>query len=147
MLKEYYTKYYFPAGELGSRVYSDGCKAAQVLAEWERHVQGAWPQVSITASGPERGEMTMGKPLVVEATLLPGALSAEDIAVELVCVREGNGRPIEAVALPMHRTGTQDGAVCYEATFDVPESGRFAYGVRARPQHRGPAQPVRRRTC
>ncbi len=141
MLKQYLSKFYIPAGELGSRVYCEGCKAAQELADWERRVQGAWPQVSLTAAGPERGEMVMGQPLVVQATLRPGALKPEDIAVELVCVREGNGGPAEAVALPMRQTGVQDGGVCYEAEFDVPESGRFAYGVRARPQHRDLPNP------
>ena len=135
MLKDYLAKFYVPAGELGSRVYQDECQAARDLAEWERRVQGGWPQVSISAIGPERGEMTIGRPLLVRATLRPGALTPDDIAVELICVREGNGRPVETVALPMHITGTENGAVCYETAFDVPESGRFAYGVRARAQH------------
>ncbi len=79
--------------------------------------------------------MTIGKPLVVRATLQPGALGPDDIAVELVCVREGNDGPMESVALLMDRAGAADGGLCYEKAFDVPESGRFAYGVRARPQH------------
>ncbi len=132
MLKQYLSKFYMPAGELGSRVAANHYAGAQQLAEWERRAQGAWPQVSVTANGPERGEMHMGKPLVVRATLQPGALSPEDIAVELVCIREGNGQ--EAVAIPMKRIGSENG-LTYEATFDVPESGRFSYGVRARPQH------------
>ena len=37
--------------------------------------------------------------------------------------------------MPMKQTGRDDGGCGYEAAFDVPESGRFAYGVRARPQH------------
>ncbi len=141
MLKQYLSKFYIPAGELGSRVYRDDCLAARQLAEWERRVQGAWPQVAVTATGPERGEMVMGKPLVVQAALRPGALQPEDIAVELVCIREGDSGPLQAVALPMRQTGMQDGALCFETTFDVPESGRFAYGVRARPYHQNLPNP------
>jgi starch phosphorylase len=135
MLKEYLAKFYIPAGELGSRVHRDGCKGARDLADWERRVGDGWPQVSVSATGPERGEMTIGKPLFVRATLRPGVLQPEDIAVELVCVREASGHPIETVALPMRLTGREGDALCYETAFDVPESGRFEYGVRARAQH------------
>jgi starch phosphorylase len=133
MMKEYLALFYLPLAELGHLVSDDGCAGARDVAEWERRVQGAWPQVSISATGPEQGEMTMGKPLVVQATLQPGPLSPEDIAVELVCIREGDG--LDAVAIPMQRVADQNGGR-YEAAFDVPESGRFSYGVRARPQHR-----------
>jgi starch phosphorylase len=131
MLKQYLGKFYMPAGELGARVASDAYAGARQLADWERRVQGAWPQVGVTATGPERGEMRMGSPLTIRASLQPGALSADDIAVELVCIREGNGQ--DAVAIPMRRQDA-DG-LTYEGEFDVPESGRFSYGVRARPQH------------
>ena len=76
MLKDYLRQVLSPGGRVGQRVYGDNCRAARDLAEWERRVQGGWPQVSISATGPERGEMTMGKPLVVRATLRPGALGA-----------------------------------------------------------------------
>ena len=107
MMKDYLRLFYLPAGALGTRVYGNNCAGARELAEWERRVQGGWPQVSISASGPERGEMTMGQPLVVRASLRPGALAPDDIAVELVCVREGDG--LEAVAIPMKQTGRDDG--------------------------------------
>jgi starch phosphorylase len=139
MMKDYLALFYLPAGELGNRVYQDNCAGARALAEWERRVQGAWPQVSISASGPEMGEMTMGAPLVVQAALQPGALAPDDIAVELVCVREGDGE--EAVAIPMKPTGREGGSLTYKAAFDVPESGRFSYGVRARPQHSNMPNP------
>jgi hypothetical protein len=52
--------------------------------------------------------------------------------MELVCVRDGNGQ--DAVAIPMKPVKGADG-LTFEAPFDVPESGRFSYGVRARPHH------------
>ncbi len=135
MLKEYVAKFYAPADKLGRRVGDNGHAGARALATWESRVRSGWAQVSVSAVGPERGEMTIGAPLVVRASLRTGVLRPEDIAVELVCVREGDGRAVEAVALPMHLTGRADGVYQFETTFDVPDSGRFAYGVRARPQH------------
>ena len=58
-------------------------------------------------------------------------------------MREGNDG-LEAVALADEADGPQTTeAMCYETAFDVPESGRFAYGVRARPATSEPAEPVR----
>lgn len=135
MLKEYVAKFYAPADKLGRRVGDDDHAGARALTAWDSRVKDGWAQVSVSAAGPERGEMTIGAPLVVRASLRTGVLAPEDIAVELVCVREGDGRAIEAVALPMRLTGRADGVYHYEAAFDVPDSGRFAYGVRARPDH------------
>jgi len=135
MMKDYVAKFYAPADKLGRRVGDDGYAGARALTAWESRVKEGWAQVSVRAAGPERGEMTIGAPLVVQASLRTGVLPPEDIAVELVCVREGDGRAIEAVALPMRLTGHADGVYQYEAAFDVPDSGRFAYGVRARPHH------------
>ncbi len=47
-------------------------------------------------------------------------------------MRDGNGQ--DAVAIPMKPVKGADG-LTFEAPFDVPESGRFSYGVRARPHH------------
>lgn len=135
MLQEYFLKFYDPADALGRRVVDGGCAGALALATWQRRVQDGWGQVSISAEGPQHGEMTVGEPLVVRASLQTRVLKPEDIAVELVCVRESNGRAVEAIALPMQLAGGANGFYRYETTFDVPESGQFAYGVRARPQH------------
>ena len=143
MLKEYEAKFYIPADLLGRRVRDSGFAGAQALAKWEARVQAGWPQVTLTASGPAHGEMMMGSPLAVQATLQPGPLHPDDLAVELVCGRERDGRLSDATALPMRRVAGQDGAYRYEAAFDVSESGTFAYGVRVRPAHPLPAESVR----
>lgn len=136
MLKDYVRKFYSVADALGRRVYRAPDRAgARGLAEWEARVRREWGSVSVSATGPADGEMTMGQPLSVQATVRPGGLNPEDLAVELVCVREEAGRAAEAIAVPMRPAGHSGGEHRYEATFDVPDSGRFAYGVRVRPGH------------
>ncbi len=142
MLKDYVRKFYSVADALGRRVYRAPDRGARALAEWEARVRREWGSVSVSATGPAAGEMSMGQPLSVQATVRPGSLSPDDLAVELVCVREEAGRAAEAIAVPMRHAGHSGGEHRYEATFDVPDSGRFAYGVRAAGPSR-PAEPVR----
>lgn len=135
MLKEYVQKFYAPAGALGQRVRANRFAGAQDLAQWAQRVQTGWSQVAIAASGPAQGEMVVGRPLTVQATVRPGSLSPNDLAVELVYGRMLDGRLQDATALPMRLTGSKAGEYTYEAILDVSESGHFDYGVRVRAHH------------
>lgn len=136
MLKDYVTQFYLPAGALGAHVQADRFAGAQDLAAWEARVRAGWSQVALSASGPARGEMAVGKPLTVQAILRPGALDPADLIVELVYGRESEGQLRDAAAIPMRLLGGAGGEQRYEARFDVQESGTFTYGVRVRPDHR-----------
>ena len=75
MLKEYYTKYYFPASRFGQRV--DGGPVVRDFADWERKVREGLPQVSLEATTALVGdqpvaEMAADATAVVRATLRPG---------------------------------------------------------------------------
>jgi len=132
MLKEYVSKFYLPAGVLGRRVDGPNYAGARALAAWEDRVLAGWDQVALTATGPERGEMSVGKPLEVRATLQAGQLNPDDLAVELVFGHATDGDLSTATVVPMRPLG---GAGAYIAAFDSPESGVFNYGVRVRPHH------------
>ena len=143
MLKEYVHKFYLPAGVLGRRVAGPSYAGARALAAWEDRVLAGWDQVSLTAAGPARGEMFVGKPLEVRATLQPGPLSPDDLAVELVFGPMADGDLSAATVILMRPFGDGGGEVQqYAAAFDSTESGAFTYGVRVRPASRRPAEPV-----
>lgn len=135
MLKEYTTKFYLPAGQLGAEVRADDYAGVRDLAAWAQRVRAGWSQVAVTATGPEHGEMTVTKPLCVRATVQPGPLDPADLAVELVYGHQQDGQLVDATALPMQRMDGPDGALAYEVEFHTDESGTFAYGVRVRPHH------------
>ena len=88
----------------------------------------------VTATGPARGEMTVGKPLDVQATVQPGPLQPEDLAVELV-YGPMTGRRLSLRPCPHAPVAARMAGCTYEAEFDTAESGTFAYGVRVRPHH------------
>ncbi len=140
MLKEYVGKFYLPAGVLGRRVDGPNFAGARALAAWEDRVLAGWDQVTLTATGPKHGEMSVGVPLAVQATLQPGPLSPGDLVVELVFGHMTDDDLADATVIPMRLLagaggGANGGALDYVASFDSPESGTFAYGVRVRPYH------------
>lgn len=138
MLKDYVNKFYIPAGYLGAIVRADDFAGVHELTDWEQRVRAGWPQVSVTASGPERGEMTVTRPLHVRAAVRPGPLTPDDLAVELVYGHEQDGQMADATALAMERVDDPAGpagVLTYEAEFHTAESGKFTYGVRVRPSH------------
>lgn len=135
MLKEYVTDFYTPCAMLGATLRAEDYAEAKALAAWEAQVRAAWPQVTLTASGPGGTEIIVGQPVAVNANLRPGPLSPDDLAVELVYGQHKDGRLETAAALPMQLVGTEDGAYLYEASEAFPDSGSFGYGVRVRPNH------------
>lgn len=140
MLKEYVTLYYMPASAQGRRLGQDGFAGARALTEWQRRVVAGWPQVSLTASGPQVGEIRVGQSVAVEAVLRVGALNREDVAVELVYGRRdgASGTDVElqdASVLPMTFVSGSDGEYHYRGDMTSPNSGSFVYGVRIRPYH------------
>ncbi len=111
-------------------------------------MRAGWPQVSLeatTALAEEQpvAEMAADATALVRATLRPGALTPEMLAVELVYGQDGGGEPAATRIVPMRMTGARDGAVTYEAELGSIDSGAVTYGVRVRPQHPGAADPVR----
>jgi starch phosphorylase len=142
MLKEYFAKFYLPAAALGRQVGEGHFAGARELAGWEARVRAAWPQVVLSAEGPGRGEMTVGKPLVVRAALQAGGLAPDDLAVELVYGREAGGHLSDVAITPLRLQTGDQGVYHYEGAFDAAESGVFTYGVRVRPHHRYLPNPL-----
>jgi starch phosphorylase len=78
----------------------------------------------------------VGQTLSVQAALYPASLRPTDVAVELVYGHAQDGNLMDARVLPMiPNLESADGQINYQVDFTSPDSGHFAYGVRARPQH------------
>ncbi len=142
MLKEYCTRYYFPAGQNAHRL--DDHRSGDMgrdLVEWERQVRSGWPQVSIEAMpatflDQPVTSISADETVVVRATVQPGALKPEWLAVELVSGPERDGELLETYVAAMRLVGSAEGAVLrYEAELGPIARGAVSYGVRVRPQH------------
>ncbi len=133
MLKEYVGQYYIPAGTLGRNLAAENYAAARALSDWEERVKSAWPEIHLWASGPANGETHVGGSIKVEAALQPGTLNPSDLAVELVYGQQQDGDLRTAQVVPMLQVADADGQARYSLDLSLPDSGRFVYGVRVRP--------------
>jgi len=144
MLKEYCTRYYFPAGRFGQQIEAGAL--AHELALWEQQVRAAWPQVTVEAfpaevAGRPVAEARGDEPVTVRAVLRPGPLPPDFLAVELVYgVARDDGKLDRTRAVPMAMASGGSGEYHYQAVLGPIEQGAVRYGVRVRPHH--PALPV-----
>lgn len=143
MLKEYYTKYYFPASRFGQAI--EAGPLTHDLAAWEARVRQAWPEVTLTASvaqvdGRPADRMVATAEATVTATVRSGQLPPDWLAVELVYGQERAGELSEPQVVRLRLTDRQDDVYTYVGAFGPLDCGAVAYGVRVRPTH--PAMPA-----
>ncbi len=134
MVREYTERFYLPAFERYGRLEADGAAAARSLASWLDLVRREWPQVKIEAleEGPA-SEAKVGDMVAVRARLCLGALSPEDVTVELYLgALNAQGELTEPASFPMPHIGGN----AFEAR-GVPccRSGLQGYTVRVLPHH------------
>jgi len=143
MVRDYVTQYYEPAAVSSDAIVADDAAPARELAAWKQRVTDAWPgvRVSIDADGSdlEPGAATDGRRVVAHVD--PGALSAEELTVQVVhgpLAADGSFDEQRMIVLDM----TADGDHRYSAGFTPGEAGRWGVTVRALPTHRLLTGPI-----
>jgi starch phosphorylase len=137
MVREYLDKAYLPAARALRERVADAAAPARIMAEWDRHLRRAWPDVHI-------GEMDLTAREVgwdVSVPVYLGEIAAKDVVVEVYADR-ADGAAAEVVAL------ISDGAVP-GATSGYFFRGQIAgtprpasdYTVRVIPSHPGVRVP------
>lgn len=139
MVQEYTEKAYLPAAARRKIVYSDNMAKARSLSEWQARVQKAWPevQVHVDANAPQ-GQLQVGTPFTVHADVVLGALSPEDVDVQLFLGQVANqGEIVDPMITPMELVASgQNGTPFQYRATDVTcsESGSVGYTVRVLPK-------------
>jgi starch phosphorylase len=135
MVLDYTKNSYLPCCILFNQL-NDGTRARD-LAAWKNRVRAQWPQVRILAVTDGVGaELFVGDSKPVRATVALGALTPEDVTVQVwhggVDLRNEivAGLPI-ALGAKDHR----DGCWHYEGVIPCDSSGRVGYTVRVIPRH------------
>ena len=139
MVRDYVTTLYAPATK-SSRALADGgsYQAARELAAWKRRVEMAWPAVHIEHVEADAGEPQLGTPLTVRAAVALGALTPDDVCVEVVSGRTGeNDELIGPSFLPLSPESPPEpgAAVRYSGEIELAQPGPFGYTVRVLPSH------------
>jgi glycogen phosphorylase len=147
MVREYVTQLYLPAAR-SSEALADGgpgFAGARELAAWKDRVTKAWPGVAIEHVEADDGEQSPGASLVVRASVALGALSPDDVTVQLVYGPAGDDDEIAAPAfadleLEAEPSGASPARYAGEAELGRP--GPFGYTVRVLPRHPLLASPA-----
>lgn len=138
MVSEYARRFYLPAHLHYQRLTATGFAPARQLAAWQSRVSSRWGQVRIDAVNASGGaELRVGASFTVEARVRLGALTPEDVLVQL-CVGTVNnqGELVNPVLIQME-AGKKDGDAWNYQTAAQPccHSGQHGYTVRVLPHH------------
>jgi starch phosphorylase len=144
MVREYVEKYYLVADKRHMLLAAEGAANARQLSAWKDRVRACWPQVkveSVEAPGP--GEVPVGCEIQSRARIRLGALSPEDVAVELYAGRLDTDENITGgIARLMQAVAREGDLHVFETAFGpCPESGRYGYTVRVKASH-GDSDPA-----
>ena len=136
MVKEYTTRYYVPAIQLGKQIEQNMYAKARVLADWKEKIKVGWPGLALYVEGQHDGQLSLGEEINVRAWVRADKLQPGDFSVEVVYGEANDDVIIPEHVLPMeYIKKEQDGSFRYEARLKPTESGSIGYGVRVLPSH------------
>jgi starch phosphorylase len=138
MLREYVEWAYDPAAARTEALAADGYARARALAAWKSHVIKQWSDVSIEQAGDEDGTpAALGEPQRILAQVRLGALTPNDVAVQLVHGPVDDTQELVSETIePMEPSGrAPDGTWCYWGSFACDQPGRYGYALRVIPSH------------
>ena len=133
-VKDYTNQLYLPAAAAGHNLAADNFDAARKLAAWKERMYSLWPQVRISADRPDIESATVGASLKMEARVHLGAVSPDDVRVEIVWGWRREDELSEIQIVPMVFDGAMPGELLrYRGEIAFEASGRFGVGIRIIP--------------
>jgi len=145
MVAEYVQRLYMPAGDAQRTIAREHYAPARELSAWKSRVRAAWPTVAVAhveSGGVESPQL--GDELHVRAHIELGGLTADDVSVEVVFGRAGEGDDLaevhaQTLALVTHEIGHP---AAFAGSVPLRRSGSFGYNVRVTPRHALLANPA-----
>jgi glycogen phosphorylase len=137
MVGDYVRQLYVPAAQASRALAADANGTARELAAWKARVRQAWDGVRIEHVEADGAEPALGAVLDVRVTTSLGALSADDVCVEVVYGRLGDDDELVDpsyvfLAADDSATGPQ---TRFSGSVELGQPGPFGYTVRVLPSH------------
>lgn len=138
MVRNYIDEAYLLADDHTRRLAAQDYAEAKSLARWRTVVEQHWPEVKVVKIEVDKeDDLLVGDQLSVRATIDPGALSADDIRVEVYSGSidsKGNfyGAKGSVMQLEMSSDPRQPR---FTAVLFAPQSGYFGFTIRVFPSH------------
>jgi starch phosphorylase len=145
MVRDYVEQLYEPTAARADRLAADGFARAKELAAWKTRVRRAWDGVRVDAVDTEASIASLGTTRAVEAVIALGALSPDDVEVQLAHGPAGQNDEIEqaeVVTMQPVGDGRGDRRVRYRGEFACDTAGRYGFTVRVVPSHPDLATPL-----
>ena len=136
MVKEYLTRFYFPAAAHYDRLAADGSARAREVAVWKDRVLHGWRDVAVVSvTHPVDMEFIVGSQLPLEARVQLGTLTPADVRAEAYFGLIGADDSIaEGESIPLQWVGAEGDLQIYQGHVPCPTSGMHGYSVRLLPQ-------------
>jgi len=136
MVRDYVETLYEPVAAQADALGADGHRRARALASWKARVSAGWDGVRVVSVDGGAAVSDLGAPRQIEAVVELGALSADDVAAELL---QGPVGPNDELTSPTKQTMSlvdrSGGHFRYCASFDCDTPGRYGFTVRVVPNH------------
>jgi starch phosphorylase len=143
MVSEYLTRYYEPSARDFRSLSAESFGPTREVAAWVAHVQDEWSKVQVLRVDGVSETVAAGVELNMEAEVLLGGLSPDEVDVHLAYgLLDGDGvLTAPALTLLEHQGSASDGTRRFGVRGVRGErSGRHGYAVRVTPRH--PRLPV-----
>jgi len=137
-VKDYMNQLYLPAIKAGKKMSKDDFAAGRALAHWKEQIYRNWGHVHISAERLDIERLSMGECIHLNAQVFLGAISQEDVAVEIVCGwrPEENDELQDLRIIPMTVESAQPtGVLKYTGELCFDTNGKFGYAIRVLPIH------------
>jgi len=144
MVEEYTERFYLPAHRAGVGLSKDGFASAKKLSAWRSRVTAEWSRVSIRVDGAKpAGDLLVGSRVAVTVRASLGALSADDIAVE-VCygMLDTAGVVRNGEIVRAGHEGREGNEEIFRAEIPCRVSGRFGFAARIVPRNPDIVNPL-----
>ena len=144
MVRDYAVRFYLPAARRGQRLAGQDMAGARSLARWKATLRKHWPEMRIESLEADISlDLTVGDRLEIHAQVYLGALTPQDVSVELYYGPLDPQRQIAAAetATMSCQESIGEGDYLFVGTLPCRTSGRYGYTLRILPRHEELVRP------
>ncbi|MDR3048548.1 MAG: alpha-glucan family phosphorylase, partial [Elusimicrobiota bacterium] len=144
MLEEYTKKFYIPASLDYNKMLENNFELAKQKSNWLKNIDEGWKDIKIVSSSDNMThEMPVGYKAVIKARIYLGAVSPDNIAVQVFNGRIDTKRAlIEPIIKDMTVCAKEGNDLVYKCENDLSQVGHCAYVIRILPKYDGKIQYI-----
>lgn len=142
MIEEYTKKFYLPTAKEHDRLKKDNFELAKKKADWFQNIKNNWNVVQVVSSQDNiNDEIKIANSMTVEAKVYIGALSPDDVSVQIYSGYLDSKQVISRQEIVEMKLVSKEGNdYIYEGKVVADKVGQCGYTIRIMPQYGGEVQ-------